>query len=198
MIDQIQDQLENHALTATAQQMSPEMSDPLTLTVARDDGMFEEHLMILFAKWGSISERDVLSYESPTELIRKSEEQGLKISEPVLVAVTNPTTGIARRTFITPVPKHSFRDFSVWVGSTTEKIEQLQAKKLAFYFCKDALPAGPLFELLTLMVRSVSQLPFVKDIALVVGSHSYNELIGICLELKQELDQSKVGVQILH
>lgn len=169
----------------------------VTLTVARHEDTIAGHLIVTFAKRGSLTCSDLLSCKSTSELLLRAEKEGTKTDEPALLATVD-DHGTARTVYLTPLPNNNFRDFAIWVGQVTDTLTNLKARNLGFYLCKESLGADALSELMGQVIRSIVEAKLADDICLVVGNHAYNEILETALSLKHELDGVVGKVHVLH
>lgn len=169
----------------------------VTLTVARHEDTIAGHLIVTFAKKGTLTCSDLLSCKSTSELLLRAEKEGTKTDEPALLATVD-DYGVARTVYLTPMPAANFRDFAIWVGQVTDTLTHLKSKNIGFYLCKDSLNADALSDLMSQVIRSIVETKLVDDICLVVGNHAYNEILNTALALKHELDGVAGKVHVLH
>lgn len=169
----------------------------VTLTVARHEDTIAGHLIVTFAKKGSLSCSDLLSCKSTSELLLRAEKDGTKLDEPALLATVD-DYGVARTVYLTPMPANNFRDFAIWVGQVTDTLSNLKTKNVGFYLCRDSLNTDALSDLMSQVIRSIVETKLVNDICLVVGNHAYNEILDTALALKHELDGVAGKVHVLH
>lgn len=177
----------------------PEMvpSGAVTLTVARHENTIAGHLIVTFAKKGSLTCHDLLACKSTSELLERAEKDGINQDEPALLATVD-DLGVARTVYLTPIPNHNFRDFAIWVGQVTDTLANLKARNLGFYLCKESLNPDALSDLISQVIRSIVEAKLADDICLVVGNHAYNEILNTALGLKHELDGVSGKVHVLH
>lgn len=169
----------------------------VTLTVARHEDTIAGHVVVTFAKPGTLSCHDLLSCKSTSELLLRAERDGVKTDEAALVATVD-DYGVARTVYVTPQPQNNFRDFAIWVGNVTDTLANLKARNIGFYLCKDSLATDSLADLMSQVIRSIVEIKLADDICLIVGNHAYNEILNTALALKQELDGVSGKVHVLH
>lgn len=169
----------------------------VTLTVARHEDTIAGHVIVTFAKQGSLTCHDLLNCKSTSELLLRAERDGIKTDEPALLATVD-DYGVARTVYLTPLPNNNFRDFAVWVGQVTETLTNLKSRNIGFYLCRDSLKADALSDLISQVIRSIVETKIADDICLVVGNHAYNEILSTALTLKHELDGVSGKVHVLH
>ena len=172
-------------------------SGNVTLTVARHEDTIAGHLIVTFAKRGTLTCSDLLGCKSTSELLIRAEKEGTKTDEPALLATVD-DYGVARTVYLTPLPNNNFRDFAIWVGQVTDTLTNLKARNLGFYLCKDSLNTDALSDLMAQVIRSIVEAKLADDICLVVGNHAYNEILDTALTLKHELDGVVGKVHVLH
>lgn len=169
----------------------------VTLTVARHEETIAGHIVVTFAKPGTLTCSDLLNCKSTSELLLRAEQEGIKTDEPALVATVD-DFGVARTVYLTPQPNNNFRDFAVWVGQVTDTLASLKARNIGFYLCKNSLNPDALSELMSQVIRSIVEIKLADDICLIVGNHAYNEILNTALSLKHELDGVTGKIHVLH
>lgn len=177
--------------------VEPVLDNVVTLTVARAESTILGHVIVTFAKKGSLTCQDLLKCKTTFELLTKAEQEGVSISEPALLATID-DNDVARTVYITPKPDHQFRDFAVWIGMVTETLANLKATQVGLYLCKESLDGDIISDLVSQVVRSLVDTKGIRDICLVVGRHAYNEVLSTALTLKHELDGTQASVHVLH
>lgn len=176
---------------------APSHQHGITLSLAVNDRDIIDHLVITFAKPGAVACKDMLGESSTSRLLFELEQKGQNVKEPSLMGIVG-DDGEARRVFVTPCPGGNFRDYAVWVGLVTDTVIQLKVRKVALYPCPGALNDEDSFELTSQLVRSLIEAKAADQVALVVGRYSYNKLLNMALELKQELKSDTTSIHVLH
>ncbi len=169
----------------------------ITLVLAVDDQDIADHLVITFAKSGTVACPEMLEENSTSRLLYELERQGQNVTEPSLMGIAS-ETGEARRVFVTPCPADNFRDYAVWVGMVTETVINMKARKIALYPCPGALTDENAFELTSQLVRSLLETNAADQVAFVVGRYNYNRLLNMALELKAELKTPTSAIHVIH
>ena len=169
----------------------------ITLLLAVDDQDLTDHVVVTFAKRGSVACNDMLTENSTSRLLYELERHGQNVTEPSLMGIAT-EAGEARRVFVTPCPEDNFRDYAVWVGMVTETIINMKARKIALYPCPGALTEENAFELTCQLVRSLLEANAADQVAFIVGRYNYNKLLNIALELKNELKTPATDIQVIH
>ena len=169
----------------------------ITILLAVDDHDISDHLVITFAKPGTVACPDMLEGNSTSRLLYELERQGQNVTEPSLMGIAS-ETGEARRVFVTPCPGDNFRDYAVWVGLVTETVINLKARKVALYPCPGALTDENAFDLTSQLVRSLLEANAADQVALIVGRYNYNKLLNMALELKMELKTPATAINVIH
>jgi hypothetical protein len=196
MGNQTTDQSEILAPRLTVVNVAPTPGD-VTISLAVNDTDINDHLVVTFAKKGSLSCPEMITSDSTSKLLYEIEKQGQNVTEPSLMGIAM-DSGEARRLFVTPCPEGNFRDFAVWVGLVTDTVTNLKARKIALYPCPGALNDDEAFDLMSQLVRSLLEVRACDEIALVVGRYPYNKLLNTALELRAELKSPELPIQIIH
>lgn len=169
----------------------------VTITLAIDDRDLVDHLVITFAKNGSVNCPTMLESQSTSKLLFELENYGQNVTEPSMMAIAD-DQGYARRVFVTPCPNANFRDYAVWVGLVTDTVVNLKSRNIALYPCPGALSDESTFDLMSQLVRSLIEANAVDNVALIVGRYNYNRLLNIALDLKSELKSPSNPIQVIH
>ena len=169
----------------------------IRLSLAVDDLDITDHLVITFAKNGTIPYQEMLEQGSTSRLLYEIERHGQNVTEPFLMAIAA-EDGHARRIFVTPCPGDNFRDYAVWVGLVTETALNLKSRRIALYPCFGAISNGDSLELTSQLVRSLIETNAADDVAFIVGRYDYTNLLNMALELKAELQTTSHSIQIIH
>jgi hypothetical protein len=191
------------AVTAAAANISTDASNEssrcqtITLSLAVDDTDITDHLVVTFAKNGSLECPDMLHENSTSKLLYDIELKGQNITEPSLMAIAD-ANGVARRVFITPCPSPNFRDYAIWVGLVSETVQNLKARSIALYPCHGSLTDENTFELVAQLVRALLDANAADNVALIVGRYNYNKILNLALELKNELKTDTTNIKVVH
>jgi hypothetical protein len=188
----------NHAPNIKQTEIDPSSAGRgITLSLAVDDLDITDHLVITFAKAGTVPCQGMLEQGSTSHLLYELERHGQNVTEPFLMAIAS-EDGQARRTYVTPCPGDNFRDYAVWVGMVTETILNLKARNVALYPCIGALSNVNALELTSQLVRSIIEADAADNVAFIVGRYDYTGLLNMALELKSELKTAAKSIQIIH
>ena len=185
---------------AQAKDVTPMTTLPesgIRITLAVDDLDIIDHLVVTFAKNGTIKSQDMLEQGSTSHLLYELERHGQNVTEPFLMAIAG-DDGQARRVFVTPCPGDNFRDYAVWVGLVTETILNLKSRDIALYPCIGAISNANALELTSQLGRSLIEAKAADSVAFIVGRYDYTNLLNIALDLKAELQTSSHSIQIIH
>lgn len=169
----------------------------ITLSIAMDDFDLTNHLVVTFAKNGSLECPEMLLEDSISRLLYDIELKGQNVVEPSLMAIAG-DDGLARRVFITPCPAPNFRDYAVWVGLVSETIQNLKARDVALYPCHGSLTDENTFELIAQLVRALIDSKSTENVAFIVGRYNYNKVLNLLLELKNELKTDAITIKVVH
>jgi hypothetical protein len=183
--------------TTNATPVSTRHDQGIKLSLAVDDRDITDHLVITFAKNGTVPYQEMLEQGSTSHLLYELERHGQNVTEPFLMAIAG-EDGSSRRIFVTPCPDDNFRDYAVWVGMVTETIVNLKSRNVALYPCVGAISNTNAVELTCQLVRSLIEANAADSVAFIVGRYDYTNLLNMALELKTELQTSDHSIQIIH
>jgi hypothetical protein len=170
---------------------------PIKITVSRTEAKLLGKFVVTFAKPGPTTCKELLNAPTIHQLLANAEENGVAVQEPALLAMVDDQS-VARSVLITPQPEANMRGYAVWIGWLIDTIKDLKTDQVAIYLCKNGLNKEDTNDLLQQSVRALIESGHIAEVGLVVGSHSYNDVLRTALTIKTDLVDPSLNISVLH